>query len=470
MKYFALAPEALVVAVAVVILLGSRFAWFSPAVRRALPPIAVVAALIAFFVELWAGATLSSYFGGALLQDRFALFVKAAALLTAALSIAVADWTAEDSVSIGPAATLLGAFGVMVIASAGDLVALWAGLELTAAAAIVVLSLRRPDIALRVLVTGGVASGLLLMGFAFLYASVGNSDLGAIREVAVGAAPTLGLAIPILLMLSGLAVRSGLAPFQLTSLPAGIGASPLGAGLLLGLAAVAAGAVTIKIAAALTPLPVVLSPYLAVLAAVAMVGGGAAALATHSPRSRMAYLAVGQVGWVAAGLSTHYRAGIAASLFLLGAFAIAATCGPAVIGRAEGGEAAIAGMGGLRPGRSLGIALALLSLAGAPPLAGFFGELAVGASLAQSGNYALLLLGMLGAVLSLAAVVGTLRVLYIQSPPEEARRGPAAALPVVTTLSSLGVAAFCVVVAVYGFLGYPIFGLATQGAEALGLR
>jgi len=184
----------------------------------------------------------------------------------------------------------------------------------------------------------------------------------------------------------------------------------------------------------------------------------------------MAYLAVAQLGWVAAGLSTHFRAGFAASLFLLAAFGIAATCGPALLGRAEAGETAIAGLGAVRPVRALGLALAFLYLAGAPPLAGFFGELAVAAALAQSGNFVLLGLGLLGSVLSVAAVVGTLRVLYIQSPVDEARRPAAAALPAVTVLSTAGAVVFCALVAGYGLLGNPILGLADQGAEALGLR
>lgn len=470
MKNLVLVPEALVVATAVVILLVGPLGRLSPGARRLLPAVAAAITLVAFVIELWVGAALSSYFGGALVQDRFALFAKAAALLAAALAIAAADWTAEDSAALGVAMTLLAAFGVMVAASAGDLLALWAGLELAAAAGVVVLSLRRPDLGLRVLVAGGVASALLLMGLAFLYATTGNSDLTVIRAVMLTASPTLGMAIPILLLVSGLAVRAGLAPFQVAGLPAGVGASPLGAGLLLGLVAVAAGTVAIKLSAALVPVPAIISPYLEVLAAIAMVGGGAAALASRSPRMRLAYLAVGQVGWIAAGLATHYRAGIASSLFLLGAFAVAATAGPAVLGRAEGGEAAIAGIGGLRPVRAMGLALAMLSLAGAPPLAGFFGELAVAASLAQSGQFALLALGLLGSVLSLVAAVGTLRVIYIQSPIDEARRGAAAALPMVTGLSNVGVVAFCLVVVAYGFAGSPIMGLANQGAEALGLR
>jgi NADH-quinone oxidoreductase subunit N len=468
MRYLVLLPEAIIVATAVVLLLAARLAWVRPSSRRYLPLVAALATLVALGVELWAGATLVTYFGGGLVQDRFALFAKAAVLLTSTIALAVVDWTAEDSVPIGLAMPLLATFGVMVAASAGDLVALWAGLELAAAAGVAMVALRRPDLALRLLVTGGVASALLLIGLAFVYASVGTSDLISVREVLFSDAPTVALAIPVLLLLIGLALRATLAPFHLAGIPASLGASPLGAGLLLGLVAAAAATVAIKLAGALSPIPSVYSTYLEVIAAVAMVGGGAAALAVHSPRARIAYLAAGQIGWVAAGLVTHYRAGMAGSLFLLGAFLVAATCGPAVMGRADAGEAALAGMGVLRPARAAGLALAMLSLAGAPPLAGFFGEFAVGTALAQSGHFGLLALGLFGSLLSLGGAVRTLRLLYIHSPLEEARRG--SALPVLTRLSTFGAVVFCAVIAGYGLFSNPILGLADQGAEALGLR
>jgi hypothetical protein len=66
--------------------------------------------------------------------------------------------------------------------------------------------------------------------------------------------------------------------------------------------------------------------------------------------------------------------------------------------------------------------------------------------------------------------VGTLRAVFIQSPIDEARRGAAMALPAVTAFSTAGGVVFCVVVGAYGLFGFPIMGLATQGAEALGLR
>lgn len=470
MKYAILLPEALVVAAAVAVLLGGRLGWLPRNARRVLPAAVVVVLLVAFGVELWAGATVDAYFGGALLQDRFALFAKAAALLAAAAVIGTADWAAEDSPSIALAMPLLAAFGVMVAAGAGDLVGLWAGLELAGAAAVVSVSLRRPHLALRLLTAGGLASALLLVGFAYVYATTGTVDLGSMRTYLLYQSPALPLALPVGVLLAGLAVRAGLAPFHLAGMPAELGASPLGAGVAMGMVALAAAVVAIKLVAALVPVSEVYAPYLRVLAAAAMIGGGAAALAVRAPRPRLAYLATSQVGWVAAGLVSHQRAGLAASLFLLGAFGVAAACGPALLGQAEGGEVAVAGLGAVRPARAAGLALAMLSLAGAPPLAGFFGQMAVAVSLAQSGQWGLLALGAVGSILSVAAVIGTLRVLYIQNPLEEARRAAALALPAATAFSTGAAIVFCLLIAVYGIFGNPILGLADQGAEALGLR
>jgi NADH-quinone oxidoreductase subunit N len=467
MRYAVFVPEALVVAAAVVLTLTGR-AW-----RRSrwwLPTAVASLALVAFVIELWAGATLGSYFGGALIQDRFALFAKSAVLLAAALAIAVTDWSAEDSPLIEMAMVLLAAFGAMVVASASDFVGLWAGLELAGAAAVVLVSLRRADLGFRLLITGGVASALVLVGLVFVYATVGSAELAAVRLDMTFEGATLPLAIPVFLLLGGLAVRAGLPPFQFARVPIGLGASPLGASLIIGLLAAAGLTVAIKLSAALTPLPAVYAPYLMVIAAVAMVGGGAAALATRSPRARLAYLAAGQAGWVAAGLATHYRAGLGASLFLLGAFALAATTGPALMAGADVGEFALAGMGVLRPARAAGVALVFLSLAGAPPLAGFFGEFAVAAAVAQGGNLWLLALGLLGAVMSVAAAIGTVRAIYLQNPPDESRRAAGVRLPVLTRLSTMGAVALCVAIAGYGVFANPIISLADQGAEALGLR
>jgi NADH-quinone oxidoreductase subunit N len=470
MRSLLLVPEALVAGTALLLLLLGRLGVVPRSWRGYLPSIVAAVVLVALVVELWVGGTISSLFGGGFIQDRFALFAKAAVLLAVAAAIAVADWSAEDSPTMGLSMTLLAAFGVMVVASAGDFVGLWAGLELAAAAGVVLVGLRRPDMGLRLLIVGGVATAFFVTGFAFVYATAGTADLLTARKVIAGAASTLPLAIPVLLLLGGLAVRAGIAPFHLATVSASLGASPLGSGILLGLVGTAALIAAVKVAALLSPASETLSLYLEVIAAVAMVGGGAAALGVRAPRARLAYLAVGQAGWVAAGLATHYLSGLGGSLFLVGAFVLAATCGPVVLAGAEGGEASLAGMGALRPARALGIAMVFLSLAGVPPLAGFFGEFAVAAALAQGGHFGLLALGLLGSVLSVAAALGTLRVLYLQSPPEEGRRAVGFALPAWTLLSSAGAIAVCAVMVAFGAFANPILSLAYQGAEALGLR
>ena len=470
MKYATFVPDAIVVAAAVALVLIARF---RPAqqrqLRARLPAGTAIVLLVAFGIELFAGANLGSYFGGGLVQDRLALFAKAAGLLAAAVAIAVADWPSEESPSVALALTLLAVFGLMVTASAGDLIGVWAGVELAGAAGVGLLAVRRPDLGLRLLLLGAAASAMTLLGLAYVYATAGTADLLGIRQVLIGAAPTLPLALPVLLLLGALAFRAALTPVQVAGGPVLPPASPLSSGLVVGLVAAAALLAAVKVAAALSPVSGVYAPYLEVVAGLAMVGGGAAALAVRTPRARIAFLAAGQAGWVLAGVATHYQGGIGSAVFLLGPFVIAATAGPAIMGATGMAEAALAGMGTLRPHRAAALGLALLSLAGAPPLAGFFGEFVVGSALARSGHFELLAVGLLGTTLSLIAALGTLRVMFLQNPIDEARRG-GAALPAWTRLSAGAAVALGIVIASYGLLGNPILGLATQGAEGLGLR
>ena len=371
--------------------------------------------------------------------------------------------------SIGLAMPMLAAFGVMVVASGGDFLSVWAGLELAGAAGVVMLATRRPDSALRLLLLGTAASALMLVGLAFVYATAGTADLGGVHGALLGVAPTLPLTVPVLILLGALIFRASLAPLQLGAAHGLAAPSPMSIGLVTGLAAAAAVVAAVKISVAVGAVSVAFSPYVEIVAAVAMVGGGAGALAVRSPRTRIAFLAAGQTGWVIAGLATQFRGGIAATIFLLGALVVAATAAPAVAGAAGLSELAVAGLATLRPARAAALSLAMLSLAGAPPLAGFFGEFTIGAAIARSGHIELLAVGLLGSLLSLVAAIGTVRVLYLQNPLEEGRRG-LVALPVWTRFSALGAIALCVVLAGYGLFANPISSLADQGAAALGLR
>lgn len=458
----ALAPEALVLLAGAGLLAGGGL---RPRWRRRLPWAAAAALLIALGLELWLGALVGPLLGQGFKQDRFALFAKAAVLLALLLLLAAGEWEPELGLT-GPALGMFAGFGAMVVASATDLVGLWAGLELASLSAVAAVSLSQRDQGLRLLLASGAAGALVALGFAFLYGVTGASTLSGIGAV-LGTEPAgLPLAIAVLLVLVGLSARGLLAPFHLSGLGIAAGASPLSAGLLSGIGAGTAVLVAFKILPALSGVAAGWSPYLSYVAALAIVGGGLAALAAGRPRELVAWLGVAQLGWVAAALATDLRLGVAAGLFLLGAYITASAAAPALLGVA-GESPTLTGLSGLgvrQPWRAAGLTLALLSLAGVPPLAGFFGEFAVAAQLARGGYFWLLTLGVLGAALAVAGAVRALRFLYLVPAPDEARRLPSA--PVSLAGSAAAGAAFIL----YDVLANPISGLALEGAKALGSR
>jgi NADH-quinone oxidoreductase subunit N len=331
------------------------------------------------------------------------------------------------------------------------------------------LAIRRPDQAMRLLIAGGAAGALLLLGLAYVYATAGTADLLGIREVLTGVAPTLPLAIPVALALGALAFRASLSPLQVSGGAIVPPASPLSTGLITGLSTAAALVAAVKITAALGPVAPVFGPFLEIVAAVTMVGGGAAALAARAPRTRIGFLAASQSGWVLAGLSTHFQQGLGSAVFLLGALVIAATAGPAVMGGLGAAEASMAGLGTLRPHRAVALSLCLLSLAGVPPLAGFFGQFTVATAIAQAGRFELLAAGLVGSVLCVVAALGTIRVLYLFNPLEESRRA-GFVLPVWSRFSAGAAVVLAVLIPAYSLFANPILALAFQSAEGLGLR
>src|SRR4029077_9104834 len=236
--------------------------------------------------------------------------------------------------SVGLAMPMLAAFGVMVVASGGDFLSVWAGLELAGAAGVLMLATRRPDSGLRLLLFGAAASALMLIGLGYVYATTGSADFGGGHAALLGTAPTLALAVPVLLLLGALIYRASLAPLQLGATHGVAAPSPMSIGLVAGLAAAAAVVAAVKISVALGAVSVAYSPYIEIVAALAMAGGGAGAFSVRSPRPGIAFLHRGQAGCVVAGLVTQFRGGIGATIFLLGALVVAATAAPAAAGAA----------------------------------------------------------------------------------------------------------------------------------------
>jgi len=463
MRTTTLVPEAIVVAAAVGLMLGTRLL---PRRRWLWLRIGGLAAVVvALGLELWLGATVGTLFAGGWQQDRFALFAKAALLLGLVVLIA-GDLEAgdQDASWNGLPLAFLVVFGGMVAASATSLVGLWAGLELAALAAIAAAGVASRDVGIRLLLVSAVAGGLLAIGFGVLYAMAGGSSLTALATALRPTSVSIPLAFVVLLTLTGVIIRLGLAPFQIATLEGGLSVGPLGAGALGGLLTGVAAVVAARLLSGLDAVNLAWAPWLSVLAAFAMVLGGLRAATASSARAIVAWLVVAQVGWLAAGLAVHDERGSAGALLVLGALLLAAAAAPALAAD-ENGDVQLAGLRRAQPIRAVALTVLVLSLAGVPPLAGFIGQFAVAAELIRSSVAWVLLAGLLGSLLALFGVVRVIRQMYLEPGPEPAARGRGR-----STISWSPIPlAPAVLVLLYSVLANPISGLAQQGAAALRL-
>ncbi len=464
MRATALVPEVVVLGAALALLLAGRM--LPARDRNWLAGAALVAAAAALALELWLGAAVGTLFDGGWQQDRFALFAKAALLLALIVLIATTMSSTTEPEARDPLpAVFVVVFGGMVAASATSLVGLWAGLEVAALAAVAVSGLSSREAGVRLLVLSAVGGALFAVGLAVLFATTGDASLAALRTALGPTSVNLALALAVLLTLTGIAIRLGLAPFQWLSVEGGLSVSAIGAGTLGGLLVGVAAIVAAKLLGGLGTVIVAWAPWLAVLSATAMLLGGLRAATAASPRAVAAWLVVAQVGWVAAGLAAHDRRGSAAALLVLGALLLAASAAPALARVDEGTP--LATLRRAQPLRALGLALLMLSLAGAPPLAGFIGQFAVAAELVRSNLTWLLTVGLLGSLLSVVAAVRVIRLLYLESVPDQPRPARGVRSPAQTWSAEALTPA--VLVLLYSLLANPISGLALQGAAALKL-
>ena len=459
MTTLVLAPEAVLVATggATLLMSGPRRARTRARVRRWGPRAVVLALLIALGLELWLGAQVGTLFQGGFVQDRFALFAKAAVLLALAVGVAAADWDLELLPGPLPAA-LLGTFGVMVAASATDLFAIWAGAALALAAAAALLG------SVRALAVTGALLMLVALCLAYVHANAGGSAVDAVRAALAAAPATLPLALPMLIGLGCLAGLLVLAPF---GFGAGAEASPFGRGVAAGLGAAGAGVALLKLGGILAGAGIVWAPGLAAAAAGLVLLAGLGAATAPRPRIALGLLAAAQLGWVAAAVATHDPAGLGAGLFLLGAAVVAAAAAPILLADLEL-EGALAGLGAREPGRAAALVVAVLSLAAVPPLGGFVGVFLVAAALGMAGYWWALTLALLGSVM---AAVGAARLAFAVFLLEtEDARSPLRAPSSRVLPSTFGGAAAVMVTLVligYSIFANPISGLAFQAANAL---
>ena len=438
----------------------------------------VALALIAAFVVAWLAPS-GPAFGGLFVADRLAVFAKALIAIGAAATALMAAGRVAPADGSGPmrfeqpVLMLFAAVGMMLMVSANNLISLYVGLELQSLSLYVLAAIRRDSLrateaGLKYFVLGALSSGMLLYGAGLIYGYTGATGFDSIAErVAAMETPSIGLVIGIVFLLSGLAFKVSAAPFHMWTPDVYEGAdTPITAFFAAAPKAAALALFARVMADPLGGAAEAWGQIVATIAALSVVIGAFGALAQRNIKRLMAYSSIGHVGFALIGLAAASEQGVrglliytAIYLFMnLAAFAC-------VLAMRRDGEAVesiddLAGASRTHPFMAAALAAVLFSMAGIPPLAGFFGKLYVLQAAVDSGLYVLAVIGVVASVVSCFYYIRIIKLMYFDE-PADALDGPMARdLSVV-----LGIAAAALIVFIV--IPGPIVTEATAAAQEL---
>jgi NADH-quinone oxidoreductase subunit N len=407
----------------------------------------LVLAAVAMFVAP-AGPAL----GGMFVQDGLAIFAKRL-FLTATFIGLLAGLSGPDRVFARRAAeyhllVLASLLGMLVLASARDLILLFLAFELMSIPLYVLAGFLKRDpgaveASLKFFLVGSVSSAVMAYGLSFVYGATRTTDLARIAVAAGTASPLLTLGLTAALV--GFAFKIAAFPFHMW-VPDTYEAASTPFVAWLSVAPKAAGFVAIfrvyfegggERAAAWVPVA-------ALLATITMLAGNLMALPQQNTKRLLAYSGIAQIGYMLVGVAAASASGTAMVLFYLVAYVfgnMGAFLVVEALARAEGSEATAAfrGLAQRSPLLALAMLLFLLSLGGIPFVAGFWAKLYVFWAAAERGLYWLVLLGAILTVVALFYYLLVAKRMYIEEPERPGRVSVAPTLAWSVALCALGV-------------------------------
>ncbi|HRP72861.1 MAG TPA: NADH-quinone oxidoreductase subunit NuoN [Luteimonas sp.] len=455
-----LAPELVVVFGAFALLMLDLFLDDR---RRVITQALAIATLLIAAVMIWCdvggqGTTLSGMF----VRDEGADVLKLVLLLVSAASLAYMwPFLRERGLYKGEVAVLVlfATVGMMLLVSAGNLTMVYVGLELLALCSYALVATDRDsplasEAAMKYFVLGSLASGLLLYGMTLVYGATGSLDLIAIRDAAYGVSGeqrTLLLTGTVFVVV-GIAFKFGAAPFHMW-LPDTYHGAPTPITLFIGSAPKIAtfGMAWRLLEVALGPAYEQTQLLLAILAALSLVVGNLVAIAQTNLKRMLAYSTVSHVGFLFMGLAGGGPDGYAAAMFYAISYAImsAAAFGAIVMLARQGFEADriddFKGLNARSPWMAALVLLIMASMAGIPPLLGFWAKVAVLRAALDGGLLWLAIVGVVFAVIGAYYYLRVVKVMYFDPPtgePVTVRRGPVQALFSVNALALLALGLF----------------------------
>jgi NADH-quinone oxidoreductase subunit N len=420
-------PELLVIACALALLLlgairGERVAGMVDIA-------AILIMLLAAALTVLQPAERMEIFGGSFVVDDFSRFMKVLALLgsAAALLMSIEFLRAKNihRYEFG-ILVLTAAAGMMVMISARDLVMLYLGLELMSLSLYVIAAidrdnLRSTEAGLKYFVLGGLSSGMLLYGASLIYGFTGT--VGFTGIAAAAKVPSMGLVFGLVFLFAGLAFKVSAVPFHMWTPDVYEGAPTPVTAFFAAAPKVAAIALFIRVAIEAFPGIVPQWQQIIVFISIAsMVLGAFAAIGQRNIKRLMAYSSIGHVGYALVGLASGTAAGIQGVLIYMAVY-VAMTLGTfacILAMRRAGGMVEeideLAGLARTQPMVAFFLGALLFSLAGIPPLAGFFAKFYVFLAAIDAQLYALAVIGVVSSVVGAFYYLRIVKLMYMDEP------------------------------------------------------
>ncbi len=429
-----LLPEIFIALAAMALLLYT--AWTEREGRDAVANGALVTIVLAMvMMPVFGSVVRETTFGGMFVNDGFALFMKLLMGVATLLPLWVSrDYLKNNDIFKGEYSvlTLFALLGGLLMASSGDFLTLYLGLELMSLSIYVLAAFRRNDTrsseaGLKYFVLGSMASGLLLYGITLIYGASGATSFADVRAFLatdyhhVSAIVNMGM----LLIVSGFCFKVAAAPFHMWAPDVDDGAATSVTAFMAVMPKIAAFAGFYRVLLeAFGPLQDHWSVALQLLAVLSVIVGSLAAIAQTNIKRMLAYSSIGHVGYALIGLSVGSDFGYQSVLIYLaiyifmniGAFTLI------LLLNREGIGDEISDFQGLahrRPLLAFLMALFMFSMAGIPPLAGFVGKLYVFMAAVQAGMFKIAIIGILFSAVGAFYYLRVVKRMYFDQPESE---------------------------------------------------
>ena len=461
------APEITLSAGAVLLLLVA--AWGGDGATRLIGWLSVALLGLA---AITLGCASGDAFDGLYRDDAFSDYAKLLIYGAAAVSIIVAPRFFEQGGALRaeyPILILFSAVGMGMMVSATDLLTLYVGLELQSLAAYVLASFMRRDArsaeaGLKYFVLGALASGILLYGISLLYGFSGTTLFSGIANAMKDGLST-GELFGLVFVLSGLAFKVSAVPFHMWTPDVYEGAPTPVTAFFASAPKVAGMGILVRITVeAMGPATSSWQQIIVFAALASMILGGVAAIGQTNIKRLLAYSSINNVGFVLFGLAAGTADGVAATMTYLAVYVVM-TLGSFlcvlqmrnVAGEPVEEIASLAGLSRTRPGLALALAIFMFSLAGVPPLFGFWPKFLVFDALVAAGYWPLAMVGIATSVIGAFYYLKIVKTMYFDEPAPAFGPGGGALEGGLIALSAAAVSPL-------GYLAIPALGAVSMAA------